>query len=189
MPGQVVEIVITMNDLAPQETAGFQAFIEFDPVAMTFIGGNYEPDPFGLPILPIIASGNMIDLAAGIDTFNAQPPTDMDAPLARLSFIANEEFCTPNVVFRPHIPPTRLTDPVGDDIVPLELFDLTPPDCLGDIFPKGGDGTVNVLDLLELLARWGEIVPSIADIAPDGCDGVVNVLDLLKMLEVWGPCA
>ena len=53
--------------------------------------------------------------------------------------------------------------------------------CLGDI---NQDWVVNVLDLLELLAHWGE---------PDGSadlneDGIVNVIDLLVLLALWGEC-
>jgi hypothetical protein len=54
-------------------------------------------------------------------------------------------------------------------------------ECLSDI---NGDGTVNVNDLLAVLAAWG---------APGGVedvnfDGVVDVLDLLIVLGAWGPC-
>jgi hypothetical protein len=47
-----------------------------------------------------------------------------------------------------------------------------------------GDGTVDVSDLLALLAAWGEIgVP--ADL---NGDGVVEVSDLLLLLGAWGAC-
>ena len=55
---------------------------------------------------------------------------------------------------------------------------------LGDIT---GDGVVDVLDLLELLAQWGPCPPP-----PDDCpadlngDGIVDVLDLLILLANWG---
>lgn len=52
------------------------------------------------------------------------------------------------------------------------------------------DGFVNVLDLLAVLAAWGDCPrppdPCAADIAPPGGDGTVNVLDLLKVIENWG---
>ena len=53
--------------------------------------------------------------------------------------------------------------------------------CPADV---NGDGTVDVLDLLAVLAAWG---------APGGPedingDGVVDVQDLLQLLSAWGPC-
>jgi fibro-slime domain-containing protein len=56
------------------------------------------------------------------------------------------------------------------------------PGCAADI---NGDGVVNVLDLLLVLADW-DLTNSPADI---NGDGIVNVLDLLEVLGVWGPCA
>ncbi len=45
------------------------------------------------------------------------------------------------------------------------------------------DGTVDVLDLLEVLSQWG--TAGSADITGDG---TVDVLDLLEVLSGWGPC-
>jgi hypothetical protein len=62
----------------------------------------------------------------------------------------------------------------------LWMKSLTPP-CTADI---NGDATVNVLDLLLVLAAWDQTgVPE--DI---NGDGVVDVLDLLEILAQWGPC-
>ena len=55
--------------------------------------------------------------------------------------------------------------------------------CLGDII--GLDGTVNVTDLLALLAAWG---PNPGHPADTNGDDVVNVTDLLALLAAWGPC-
>jgi hypothetical protein len=55
-------------------------------------------------------------------------------------------------------------------------------ECPADV---NGDDTVNVLDLLAVLAAWG------ATSGPEDIngDGVVNVLDMLEVLSAWGPCA
>ena len=47
-----------------------------------------------------------------------------------------------------------------------------------------GDGTIDVLDLLAILAAWGN--PG----GPEDVngDGAVDVLDLLAVLAAWGPC-
>ncbi len=49
-----------------------------------------------------------------------------------------------------------------------------------------GDGAVNILDLLLLLAAWG---PCETPCPPDfDGDGAVGILDLLMLLANWGPC-
>ena len=55
------------------------------------------------------------------------------------------------------------------------------PPCPADV---NGDQTVDVLDLLAVLAAWG------ATSGPEDIngDGIVNVLDLLELLANWGPC-
>jgi len=52
--------------------------------------------------------------------------------------------------------------------------------CLSDIV---ADGTVDVLDLLQVLAQWG--TSGGADV---NYDGIVDVLDLLVVLGAWGAC-
>ncbi|MDG2424481.1 MAG: hypothetical protein P8M22_10925 [Phycisphaerales bacterium] len=69
--------------------------------------------------------------------------------------------------------------PDGDEI---EVGIMAPnPDCTGDCpSDLNGDGTVNVNDILDLIAAWG---------GPDGDvdgDGNTNVNDLLLMLEFFG---
>jgi len=56
-------------------------------------------------------------------------------------------------------------------------------ECAADV--AEGDDTVNVFDLLELLAGWGADGPG-ADLAEP--NGVVDVFDLLALLAAWGPC-
>jgi len=56
------------------------------------------------------------------------------------------------------------------------------PVCPADLT---GDGVVDVLDLLEVLAAWGPCPDCPEDITGDG---IVDVLDLLEILSAWGPC-
>ena len=62
-------------------------------------------------------------------------------------------------------------------------------DCPADIAPKaiGGDGTVNVSDLLAVISAWGG-AGSMSDIAPPCGNGTVNVEDLLAVIGHWGAC-
>jgi hypothetical protein len=63
------------------------------------------------------------------------------------------------------------------------------PVCIADIAPPGGDGTVNVADVLLIINSWGPCAaPCPADIAPSEGDGEVNVADLLGVINAWGPC-
>jgi hypothetical protein len=82
-------------------------------------------------------------------------------------------------------PPIELT------IAQLEhLMKVLPgPPCLPDI---NGSGTVDVDDLLAVIANWGScpLLPSlcIGDIAPLPVDGEINVDDLLAVISNWGAC-
>jgi hypothetical protein len=69
----------------------------------------------------------------------------------------------------------------GGSFVLTGGFWSTPP-CPWDC-AAGGDGTVDVVDFLALLAEWGQ--------AGTRCDvdgGGVGITDFLAMLAVWGPC-
>ena len=59
--------------------------------------------------------------------------------------------------------------------------------CIGD---TNTDGSVNVTDLLALLAGWGPNPGHPGDITGPGDvpDGTVNVIDLLALLAAWGAC-
>ncbi len=67
------------------------------------------------------------------------------------------------------------------------VYDLsTCPYCEADL---NGDETVDVLDLLLLLAAWGECPPRSNECPADiVADGEVDVLDLLQLLSQWGEC-
>jgi hypothetical protein len=60
--------------------------------------------------------------------------------------------------------------------------------CLGDIAPVGGNGQVNVDDLLKVINSWGPCAGCPADLSPAGGNGLVNVDDLLFVINHWGPC-
>jgi len=56
-------------------------------------------------------------------------------------------------------------------------------DCPADVT---GDGVVDVLDLLAVLAAWGASGGGLPEDITG--DGIVDVLDLLEVLGAWGPC-
>jgi hypothetical protein len=49
----------------------------------------------------------------------------------------------------------------------------------------GGDGSVGIVDFLNLLALWGTNPGGPPDF---DADGVVGILDFLSLLQAWGPC-
>jgi hypothetical protein len=58
--------------------------------------------------------------------------------------------------------------------------------CPADIEPNGGNGFVNIDDLLEIIGEWGPCpAPCPEDI--DG-NGFVNIDDLLAVINAWGAC-
>ncbi len=86
----------------------------------------------------------------------------------------------PRFVDDPDTEDTGLGDP---PIVDMGAYELQAPECPADI---NGDETVDVLDLIAVLAAWGPCEP---DCPEDiDVDGVVDVLDLLEVLAAWGPC-
>jgi hypothetical protein len=61
--------------------------------------------------------------------------------------------------------------------------------CIADIAPVGGNGVVDVDDLLSVINGWGACADPkncTADVA--GGDGIVDVDDLLAIINAWGPC-
>jgi hypothetical protein len=67
-----------------------------------------------------------------------------------------------------------------DGVEILKLFCDT-----GDCPDVNGDGEVDILDFLDMLAAWGPNPGHPADI--DGND-VVNIEDFLILIGNWGPC-
>jgi hypothetical protein len=70
----------------------------------------------------------------------------------------------------------------------------TPRDrgCVWDMVPGSGgadigDGVVDVLDLLTVLAAWGSTGSGFGSADVD-CSGVVDIGDLLDVLAAWGAC-
>ncbi len=86
----------------------------------------------------------------------------------------------PRFVDDPETYDTGLGDP---PIVDMGCYEFQVIVCPADVT---GDGTVDVLDLLAVLAAWGPCEPD----CPEDIngDGIVDVLDLLEVLSAWGPC-
>lgn len=150
VPGTV--IAVRIRNIAATPAAGWQAFVEFDPSRLTFVSGAYITTHFGLPVInPITASGANINLAAGLDPTLSQPPTNVDQDVAILVFSPVGTGCLPQVRIRPGtVPPTRLTDVFGNDIVPLTTNSPWTT-CPADI---DHSGYIGVQDIFTFLQYW-----------------------------------
>jgi hypothetical protein len=88
----------------------------------------------------------------------------------------------PRFVDDPDTPDTGVPGNGHDEVVDMGAYEYqVAPPCPADI---NADGTVNVSDLLLVLAAWGDSAGP-CDIT---CDGRVGVDDLLVILGSWGPC-
>ncbi len=70
----------------------------------------------------------------------------------------------------------------GEDPCPLDPENLCVVICEADL---DGDGTVGIIDFLDLLAQWGTFPGS----PPDFDGGGVGITDFLFLLGQWGPCS
>ncbi len=71
----------------------------------------------------------------------------------------------------------ELGEPLGDVFLVIRLAVPCPWDC------ADGNGAVDIVDFLQLLADWG-MVGSACDFNGNG----VDIVDFLKLLGAWGPC-
>jgi hypothetical protein len=71
----------------------------------------------------------------------------------------------------------------GGTVVDMGAFEVQPlPLCPADV---NGDGSVNITDLLAVIASWGAAGGNPADV---NGDGTVNIADLLGVIAAWGAC-
>ena len=176
--GPGVTIALRLRNITATPVSGWQVFLEFDAARLTFSSGSYMTDRFGLPVIfPIAAHGNQIDLAAGINPFTGQSPTNVDQDIAYLTFAVVGTGCPAHVRVRPHSPPTRLTDDSGNSIVPLTI--ITPwTGCNADI---NNSGTLEVQDIFDFLALWFA-----GDCRADfNGTGGISVSDIFDFLTAW----
>ena len=64
-------------------------------------------------------------------------------------------------------------------------IDCETGNCPSDI---NGDGNVDVVDFLQMLAAWGDCPPAGDCPADINGNGTVDVVDFLALLAEWGPC-
>jgi len=117
---------------------------------------------------------------------------------AGLSFDAESPIRTGTFFFATALPVATWIDFAPNNIFKLNIGVLLqtgciPPACVGDIAPGGGNGVVDVADLLEVIGHWGACPGAcppacIGDFVPPGGNCNVDVADLLGVVGHWGPC-
>ena len=178
-PGPGSSFALSVSGLGAAQLAGYQVFLEFDATRLHFVAGAYVTNRLGLGIVnPIVTNGNQIVVAAGINQFIGQTPTNADQDLVYLSFVPVGTGCSPRVRIRTDtIPPTRLTDATGQPI-PIGVVQNPWPACPADF---NNDGHVSVQDIFDFLNAWFRHDCS-ADF--NGVGGV-TVQDIFDFLAAW----
>ncbi|MBZ0172587.1 MAG: hypothetical protein K8E66_09435, partial [Phycisphaerales bacterium] len=118
----VLTVTIDMSDTAV-DVVGGQFFMEFDDSALTFVSADPGGGTFTLEVFEVVGAST-IDYAVGVPLGGSG--TNGAETMAVLTFTVNAENCTPEaglVSFRGNMPPSRLTDDLGNPVLP-ELFDL-----------------------------------------------------------------
>lgn len=107
------------------------------------------------------------------------PPSESPLGLVTIEFTANEGA---EILFVDAIFATPDAQAIEVDATDIHVVGQAP--CTADVHPPGGDGVVDVNEILAILADWGS-TKSPYDV---NGDGVVNVTDVLAVLEAWGQC-
>ncbi|MBN2446622.1 MAG: right-handed parallel beta-helix repeat-containing protein, partial [Phycisphaerae bacterium] len=170
-----VTVEIWMHDVDPTITGG-QFFLEYDTSKLAFVSADpADVSPFTMEVFENTGTGTL-DYATGIPYGGTG--TSGDAKMAILEFTALVPICTEVdlITWRPHNPPTRLSDSLGQavyaDTVAMDVIDDVPPTitCPADFAVEcEGDVPAAYVDLAEFLTAGGT--------ASDNC-GVALVLSL-----------
>lgn len=138
----------------------------------------HSGEPYSLTDWPAVVNAGSIRWATTPFAQNAYANALRWGTLYNFRFRANRPPIQGNVqleLFKPGAPSSMTVSVVVPGPLP----------CAADIAPSGGDGTVNIDDLLHVIANWGAAGTNAADV---NGDGGVNVDDLLAVISNWGPC-
>jgi len=137
--GSQITVDIVLADIC-ENVVGGQYFLEYDDSILTLDSVAPGDPPFTNEVYVDTSTPGQIDYATGVV---APDPGARDGVMARLTFTpTGTEICdgTDLINFRPHDPPTRVTNEVGIEIVGLNLVsaqpitvDTTPPALTWDV--------------------------------------------------------
>jgi hypothetical protein len=167
-PGEPVILTLSIAELT-QAVVGYQAFVAFDPDALSFVAGSYlSPSYFGLPLVyPIAATPEgMIAVSAG--TLPWDDPVSEAVDLARLEFVAGDAEAVVRVVFVPHDPPNKLIRADDEPVFPM-LWGSPPVAVTSGSGGGDADGD-GVPDGCDLCQGHDDLQDADGDGFPDACD-------------------
>ncbi|MHC4651661.1 MAG: HYR domain-containing protein [Planctomycetota bacterium] len=180
-----VTVTIDMDDM-PVNIVGGQFFLEYDTMYLTLVSVDVGDPPFTSEVsecspVESIPPGctptvGQIDFAVGVDPFD-HPGTSSARTMAVITFSTASELCTPTanlVKFRDPQPdpPTRLTDAVGNSILPTWVN-------LGPITIDETDPVITCEDDIEVYADAGECHATVTitpATATDNCGGTPSIV-------------
>ena len=178
---QLALIDTSVATVSHSNLQGGQDAVYVDLSSLLWKAGNINADPLFVdpdnddyrlsPGSPCIDAAN--NEAVPADEFDLDEDGDTDEP------VPYDLDGDPRFVDDPDTDDTGLGDP---PIVDMGAYEFQIDTCPADVT---GDGVVDVLDLLAVLAAWGQTGELPEDITGDG---LVDTLDLLEVLAAWGPC-
>ncbi|USN98764.1 MAG: hypothetical protein H6810_11465 [Phycisphaeraceae bacterium] len=165
----VLTVTIDMSDTAV-EIVGGQFFLDYDVSALDFVSADTAGGTFPLEVFEVVDEiGGTIDYAVGVSLGGTG--TNVGETMAVLTFNVLAENCTPEsalVAFRSNLPPSRLTDELGNPVLP-GLIDLD------EVYFDETDPVVTVPADITVNADAG------------GCDAVLDfVTDFSSAVPVCG---
>lgn len=170
-PGTVT-VSINMASM-PDAIVGGQFFLDYDDSILTFVSADPGGSPFTVQVFELTGAGT---IAYAVGVSGGGPGTMAASTMATLTFTASE-VCTPTADLvtwnRPHLPPSRLTNDVGDSILPT-LIDLGPMtvDHTDPLITPPSDITVNAD-----AGGCDAAVTVPALVASDACTGVDSIIN------------
>ncbi|MEM7228809.1 MAG: right-handed parallel beta-helix repeat-containing protein [Planctomycetota bacterium] len=169
------DIEVTIKVLSRLDTTqrGVRLIAE-DALITNYFVDSGEACPIGPQhAVAIIARDDIVDLNGdGVFTIEARAFGDVDECDGSVMTLAVDYTVEPT-----------LTDDDGDSH-PDDCDDMA---CPADCVPAGGDGVVDVDELLAIILAFGSS-ELVCDVAPPGGDGVINISDLIVAINGLGEC-
>ncbi len=155
--------------------------------------GNFESDVWYSIIVPCTGTLTVGVCDASLDTELAVYNFACPGSPSSLLLACNDNGCgvasQVSIPVEPNFYYIRIGGKAGQQGGGTLTIDCTPGSlCTADITPPGGNGVVNIDDLVAVLNAFGPCPGCTQDITPPGGNGVVNIDDLVAVLNAFGVC-
>ncbi len=132
------------------------------------------------PAVQVLENLQGTETAAGTIPFSKPIPFSVGADP---NFVSSADF---NLDGLPDLVTVNQDDGKSEGSVSVLLNNPPSPPCEGDF---NGDGFVNILDMLDMLANWGACPAGSSCPWDLNGDDEINIVDFLGLFQVWGVCA